>query len=45
MTLMLRDLTVRYSGLAAVEGVSLDIADGEILALVGESGCGKTSLA
>lgn len=30
--------------LKAVDGVSFDLAEGEILGLVGESGCGKSSL-
>ncbi len=45
MTLSVRDLTVRYGDLVAVDRVSLDVGDGEVVALVGESGCGKTSLA
>ncbi|HEX5772239.1 MAG TPA: oligopeptide/dipeptide ABC transporter ATP-binding protein, partial [Nocardioidaceae bacterium] len=45
MTLAVRDLSVRYGDLVAVDRVSLDVADGEVVALVGESGCGKTSLA
>ena len=28
----------------AIDGVSLDVRRGEVVALVGESGCGKTTL-
>jgi peptide/nickel transport system ATP-binding protein len=41
--LSVRDLTVRLSsGDTAVESVSFELGRGECLALVGESGCGKT---
>jgi peptide/nickel transport system ATP-binding protein len=48
MTLTVTDLRVHYRTLRgevqALDGVSFDIADGEILGLAGESGCGKTTL-
>jgi len=43
--LEVRDLHVTFGGHQAVRGVDLDIAQGETLALVGESGCGKSATA
>jgi phosphate transport system ATP-binding protein len=40
----LRDVSVRYSGVVAVEGVSLDVHRYRITALIGPSGCGKSTL-
>ena len=46
--LQVQDVVVEYGGrppVRAVDGISLSVKAGEVLALVGESGCGKSSTA
>jgi branched-chain amino acid transport system ATP-binding protein len=41
--LRISDLRVGYGGIAAVKGISLEVARGEIVTLIGANGAGKTS--
>ncbi|PZG21179.1 urea ABC transporter ATP-binding protein UrtD [Micromonospora craterilacus] len=42
--LSIRDLRVSFDGFTAVDGVSLDVAPGDIRFLIGPNGAGKTTL-
>jgi peptide/nickel transport system ATP-binding protein len=39
-----RDLSVQFGGLRAVDGISFSVVSGETFGLVGESGCGKSTV-
>ena len=41
--LEIEDLEVRYGQLAAVKGITLDVSEGEIVALIGANGAGKST--
>ncbi|MGE4426674.1 MAG: ABC transporter ATP-binding protein [Solirubrobacteraceae bacterium] len=42
--LALTDVTLRFGGVTALDGVSLEIAPGELHAVIGPNGAGKTSI-
>jgi len=44
VTLTLTDVSVSYDGTPAVRGASIELPDGQVLAVLGPSGCGKSTL-
>ena len=41
--LTIKDLKVNYGGIEAVKGISFDVAEGQIVTLIGANGAGKSS--
>src|SRR5690554_7731330 len=42
--LQVSDLTMRFGGLLAVDGVQFDVHDDEVFAIIGPNGAGKTTV-
>ena len=43
-SVQIRDVRKSFGAVSIIQGVTVDIADGEFVVLVGPSGCGKSTL-
>src|SRR5665213_3959283 len=43
MLLEIRDLVARYGAVEALHGIAIDVAEGEIVSLLGANGAGKST--
>ena len=42
--LEIKDINVYYGAIHAIKGISLDVAEGEIVTLIGANGAGKSTI-